>query len=94
MHWLWQDPSIDPLLESCIAAAGVDDCVVLQAEAVLAAVAAERWLQGRRGRWLVLRPDLHSLGLREEDVAADIECISMDELVSLSVDYAVQQSWA
>ncbi|MEM1090058.1 MAG: DsrH/TusB family sulfur metabolism protein [Pseudomonadota bacterium] len=94
MHWLWRDPSADPLLASCLATVRDDDCVVLQAEAALASVAAEQWLPGRRGRWLVLRPDLHSLGLQEEDVASDIECISMDELVSLSVRYATQQSWA
>ncbi|MFK7958190.1 MAG: DsrH/TusB family sulfur metabolism protein [Lysobacterales bacterium] len=94
LHWLWKDPALDPLRQTCIEAAGDRDCVVLMAEAALAAVDADRWLAGRRGRWLVLRPDLISQGWEPENVSDGIGCVDHEDLVALACQYPLSQSWA
>ncbi len=94
LHWLWKDPAVDPLRQTCIETVAEIDCVVLMAEAVIGALDAERWLAGRRGQWLVLRPDLLSQGLDPDRVSHDITCIDHADLVDLACRYPLLQSWA
>ncbi len=93
LHLLWSDPATDPLRQICLDTASEADCVVLMAEAALAAVSSQRWLAGRRGRWLVLLPDLVSLGFDQQQLDPAITGIDHGELVDLSCRYPLIQSW-